>query len=66
MDYLSVKRIVDGFTDVWSRIAVNNQSDAIEYRGTYSKGDTEVLRETMRGQFIQLKQKGLSIRIVTM
>lgn len=35
-------------------------------RLTPQEGETEALRATMRNQFLKLKEKGLSIRIITL
>lgn len=66
MENTYVKKVVKGIADVLLKISFIQSFDVPEYRGGYTKGDTEALRETMRGQFLQLKQKGLSIRIITM
>jgi hypothetical protein len=66
MEHFRINTIIDTATALWSKIMIGFSREGMEYPVDYDKDGTEALRETMRGQFLQLKQKGLSVRIVTM
>ena len=61
-----VEQVINGMRSLLSKFKLNHVTEVQEYQDKRVTGQTEALRQTMRGQFMKLKEKGLSIRIITL